>query len=166
MPYTNAPYSTVHISYQVTKRKYILLLCIAKTAYKYGFAMIVAQLSFRYSSNSFYMNIKQKCDNEIINTILLTLNYKYTVWIFVYIFHSYIICPTNILARKDFNITIIENWFELHIINSNINRYIVFKSIWIMMYKKRLLTISYNQYLSRCKRKFKYISKMHWLPYC
>ena len=79
MPYTNAPYSTVHISYQVTKRKYILLLCIAKTAYKYGFAMIVAQLSFRYSSNSFYMNIKQKCDNEIINTILLTLNYKYTV---------------------------------------------------------------------------------------
>ena len=41
--------------------------------------IIVAQLNFRYSSNSFYINIKQKCDNEIINTILLTLNYKYTV---------------------------------------------------------------------------------------
>ena len=103
------------------------------------------------------MNIKQKCDNEIINTILLTLNYKYTVWIFVYIFHSYIICPTNILARKDFNITIIENWFELHVINSNINRYIVFKIIWSILYKKCLLTISYNYYPSRCKRKFKYI---------
>ena len=128
--------------------------------------IIVAQLNFRYSSNSFYMNIKQKCDNEIINTILLTLNYKYTVWIFVYIFHLYIICPTNILARKDFNITIIENWFELHVINSNINRYIVFKIIWSILYKKCLLTISYNYYLSRCKRKFKYISKMHWLPYC
>ena len=150
MPYTNALDCKVYFSYSVIKRKYILLPWIYITAYR----------------SEIYMNIKQKCDNEILNTILLTLNYKYTVWIFVYIFHSYIICPTNILARKDFNITIIENWFELHVINSNINRYIVFKIIWSILYKKCLLTISYNYYLSRCKRKFKYISKMHWLPYC